>query len=398
MKILYHHRTLGDGAEGIHIAALVDAFCALGHEVKVASMIGGQTNITTQRTRFLELVKRKLPRSLYEVMELGYSVVGHCMLMAAIREWKPDLIYERYTLFNMAGIVTARRSGIPIILEMNAPLAYERVQYERLSLPRMARASERFICAQASRVVVVSTPLKAYLVDQGVPTSQIMVLPNGADPNMFKPDAVARVAIREQFGIPIDATVAGLVGILRPWHGIELLLEAVAGIAEQRGNLRVFIVGDGPSRSDLQQLVHARGLQKIVTFTGRIRHAEIPQYLASFDIGISPRATFYASPMKVSEYMATGIAVIAPRMPNLQDLIEDGVDGILFEPENVSELANALIILAADPARRLRLAQRARLSVLAGRTWLHNAARILCLADELAGAPVQLSKSVVPFL
>jgi glycosyltransferase involved in cell wall biosynthesis len=149
-----------------------------------------------------------------------------------------------------------------------------------------------------------------------------------------------------------------------------------------RKDIHILIVGDGPCRSDLEHLTCFRGIEKIVTFTGRVPHGDIPQYINAIDIGVSPRTTFYASPMKVLEYMAASIAVVAPHMPNLQDLITDGVNGVLFEPENIDALSATLSSLICDPQRREQLGQSARATVLASRTWRHNAARVIELIDK----------------
>jgi glycosyltransferase involved in cell wall biosynthesis len=376
MRILYHHRTLGDGAEGIHVASMVKAFTRLGHDVRVSSLIGEQTNVSTPRTRRLSSFVRLTPRPVYEVMELGYSVVGYRALWKQIRAWKPDLLYERYSLFNLAGVAVARRAGIPLILEVNAPLAWERAHYEQLSLRRVAAWSERYVCSSADLVEVVSTPLREHLEQLGVPGERVVVVPNGADPGVFRPDAAARQEIRRRFAIPDDRVVVGFSGILRPWHGVELLLEAVGSIAGGR-RIHVLVVGDGPSRSSFEALARERGLGGCVTVTGRVPHQDIPKYVAAFDIGVSPRATFYASPMKVPEYMACGVPVIAPRTPNLADLIQDGRDGCLFEAESVSALAGALARLVDDHAIRAQLGAAARAAIVNGRTWEHNAASVL---------------------
>jgi glycosyltransferase involved in cell wall biosynthesis len=361
---------------------MVEAFRALGHEVRVAAVIGEQTNITTARTRFLGRLSHWMPRPAYEVMELGYSLAGYRMLRKHLQNWPADVLYERYTLFNHAGLAAARRTGRPLILEVNAPLAYERAVYERLCLQRLARQCERALCSRADLVIAVSTPLKDYLVEQGVTESRIVVLPNGVEPGRFCPEACARRAMRARLRIPAHAVVVGFVGILRPWHGVELLLEAAAKLSGKRHGAHFLIVGDGPSRASLEGVVRARGLERRVTFTGRVPHSDIPQYIATCDIGVSPRTTFYASPMKVLEYMATGIAVIAPRLPNLQDLIQDGVNGMLFQPEDADNLSAALQALIDDPQRRCQLGQRARATVLRGRTWQHNAARIIELVQK----------------
>lgn len=383
MNILYHHRTLGDGAEGVHVSAIVEAFRALGHNVKLTSLIGEEVAVSTPRVRMLEHIRRYMPRTLYEVMEIGYSVAGYRLLTNQIDGWKPEFLYERYMLFNLAGLMAARRLGIPLVLEVNAPLAYERTQYERLSLKRAAQLFERSLFRSADLVLTVSTPLKDYVVQQGVPSANVFVLPNGTKAELFRPNTTARAAIRQRFTIPFDGVVVGFVGILRPWHGVELLLEAFSRIDHSLGAVFLLVVGDGPSQTQLEQLAQSLGLANKVIFTGRIPHRQVADYLAAFDIAVSPRATFYASPMKILEYMATGLAVIAPHMPNVQDLISDGVDGILFKAEDAHELANSLATLVRDRALRIRLGEKARAAIVDHRTWIHNAKQILDLVGQL---------------
>ena len=385
MKILYHHRTLGDGAEGIHVSAMVQAFRDLDHAVQVSALIGGATNVSTTRTRVLTRLRRAVPNVAYETMELGYSFVGRRSLIRAITGWRPDLIYERYTLFNYAGVLAAARAGLPIVLEVNAPLAHERTVYERLTLKRLAKRSERQICSRADLVVAVSTPLKQYLVHEGVPADRIIVVPNGADPSVFKPDEKARLEVRRRHHIPPEAIIIGFTGILRPWHGVDMLVRALALLAQRppAAPCYLLIVGDGPSRPDIERIAVDSGVRQRVVVTGRVPHDQIPAYVAAFDVAVSPRATFYASPMKVPEYMAAGTAVVAPDMPNLTDLITDGVNGTLFAAESVDALAGALHSLMSDARRRQNLSCAARASILNRRTWRHNAAAVLRTLAEV---------------
>jgi glycosyltransferase involved in cell wall biosynthesis len=378
MNILYHHRTLGDGAEGIHVSSMVEAFRGLGHDVRIAAMIGERTNVATTRTRLFQQVRRWTPQPAFEILELAYGVAGSQRLIAEIARWPPSVIYERYMLFNTAGVTAAERFKIPLLLEVNAPLAWERARYERLSLKRTARRYERMICSRADRVLVVSTPLKEYLANEGVPEGRIAVVPNGADPERFRPLPDARARMRERLSVKPDELVVGFSGILRPWHGVELLIDAAAALPPAvRRRVRLLIVGDGPSRATLGELAAKRGLANAVIFSGRVPHSEVPEYLAAFDVGVSPRATFYASPMKVPEYMAMGIPVIAPRTPNLKDLIDDGRTGTMFEPEKADALASALTELLESQDTRERLASAARREIVDRRTWRHIALRAL---------------------
>jgi glycosyltransferase involved in cell wall biosynthesis len=377
MNILYHHRTLGDGAEGIHVASMVKAFRELDHDVKLASLIGEQVASSTSRARIVDQLRNVLPRALYETMEMAYSAAGYRLLTRQVNGWKPAFIYERYTLFNLAGLMAARRLGIPLVLEVNSPLAYERAQYETLRLKRAARFFERFLFRRAELVLAVSTPLKEYIIGQGASPEKVVVMPNGTDPSFFRPDTFTRDQLRRRLDLPLNAVVVGFVGILRPWHGVDLLIDAFAKVQNPAERMYLLIVGDGPSQSALEKLSRLRGLQERVIFTGRVPHQEVARYLTAMDIAVSPRATFYASPMKVLEYMATGIAVIAPRMPNLQDLISDQVDGILFQPENVEELTSSVQALVQNGTFRRRLADNARRKIENDRTWVNNAKRTL---------------------
>lgn len=377
MKILYHHRTLGDGAEGIHVSAIVDAFKSVGHETKVVAMIGEKTNVATSRGRLLSSLRKWMPGVVSEVFELGYTLLGYRMIRNNLSDWKADFIYERYTLFNFSGLLAAWRTNIPLVLEVNSPLAYERAAYEHLTLKRLARQCERFICSKAALVVVVSTPLKEHLIQQGMVGDNILVVPNGADVNVFKPDLTIRQTIRASLGIDQGAVVVGFVGFLRPWHGVDSLSESIWNILQKNMNLHLLIVGDGPSRADLESFIRMHGIEAYVTVTGRVSHSEIPRYVMAFDIGVSPRATFYASPMKIVEYMATGIPVVAPRISNIQDLITDGVNGLLFEPENIESLTATLESLIINPTLRQRLGVSARETVIGHRTWNHNAQSVI---------------------
>ncbi len=394
MRILYHHRTLGDGAEGIHIDAMIKTFRQLGHEVQVVALVGDRSDCTTvnasgQPQRRWTMVSRLLPGVAYELAEIAYNIVGQQAVAQAIREFQPDLIYDRYNTFSTAAIDAAKRARIPVFLEVNAPVAYERTKYERrpLWLKGLARRYERRICNAADHVFAVSTPLQEFLSsERGVPKSQITVIPNGVDPAKFNPSQTGN-HIRQRLGIE-NKTVIGFAGILRPWHGIELLLDAFQSLTTHSTSIHLLIVGDGTIESLLKKRVRELGLSSSVTFTGRVPFSEMNQYLAAMDIAVTPRATFYASPMKILEYMAMGIPIIAPDMPNIRDLICDGENGLLFEAENPSSLTQAFSKLLHSPNLRTRIGRNARQRVEVERNWLCIARTIIDTAKKLRFADV----------
>jgi glycosyltransferase involved in cell wall biosynthesis len=381
MKILYHHRTLGDGAEGIHVAEIVKAFRQLGHEVRVLSLIGEATNTTSSTQSRWSRVARLMPGFVYELGEMAYNLHGYLSLSRAVEEFHPDFIYDRYVSYNYSAVGTGRRYGIPVVLEVNSPYSFQKQTFdETLYFRHVLRFFERKICRDATRVVVVSTPLKKFLVSIGVPAERIVVMPNGTDPCVFHPH-IDGEPIRQQYGLE-GKIVIGFCGILRPWHGLELLLQAFAEVLPGRPDLHLLIVGDGPSRADLERLLRERGLTNHVTITGRQPHERVRVFVAAMDIAVSPRATFYASPMKILEYMGMGKAIVAPDMENIRDILTHEQDGLLFRAEDVGSLAKSLQYLIGSAARRAAFGKMARQKIEAERTWSHNAQAVVRLLEN----------------
>lgn len=385
MRILYHHRTLGDGAEGIHIREMIAAFRSLGHEVRVVALVGEDDGKSTGpgqgRWGF---VSRVIPSAVYELAELAYNVIGRRSVSRAIRAFRPDFVYDRYNSYSTGAVTAARRAGIPVILEVNAPVAYERTAYENLPLkfPGLACKYEAKICGAADRIFTVSTPLRRFLIDErGVPDDRVSVLPNGANPTSFDP-TLDGAPVRERYGIRAGV-VMGFVGILRPWHGLDLLLGAFKTLVDEGVDGHLLIVGDGPMEEPLKAEAGSMGLKSRVTFTGRVPHAEMSRHVAAMDVAVSPRATFYASPMKILEYMAMGVPTVAPRMDNIADIVTDEEDGLLFEPEEPASLTLALRRLAREPGLRRQLGDEARRKVETRLNWESNALQVIEAARAL---------------
>lgn len=401
MKVLYHHRTLGDGAEGIHIREMVTALRDLGHQVRVVSLIGEGADTTKASERRWTRVSRLIPEAVYEGAELAYNVIGRRQILSAAAEFAPDVIYDRYNSYSTAALTAANVLHVPLMLEMNAPVAYERTEYERLKLrmPNLARRYERRICRGAHHIFVVSSPLKAFVMKQyDVHSDAITVLPNGANPISFDPELVSGKEVRRYLSVG-DRPLVGFVGVLRPWHGVELLIEAVAALTRTVPDVRLLIVGDGAIEGALREHADRLGLTHQVIFTGRVPHAEVRSYIAAIDIAVSPRVTFYASPMKVLEYMALGKPVVAPALENIRDIIDPGRTGVLFEAESVDALTAALLQLLRDGELRHRIGHAARESVVRERNWTMNARRVIHQAESLlsthAASPPPTPESLI---
>ncbi len=384
MRILYHHRTLGDGAEGIHIQSIVNGLRNLGHEVKVVSLVGEQTQFRKSqeaKESFWDKVRAKIPGPVYELAEIAYNLKGLGMLQKAIDSFRPDIIYDRYAHFSFSALWAAKRNNLPLILEVNSPYSIQKRQWEKLYFPGLSRMGEEKIFNAAPHIIVVSTPLKKIVMDYGVPEERITVLPNGTDPERFNPK-VDDAELRKELGLE-GRVVLGFVGILRRWHNIDKLIEVLEEIDLPEYNATMIFLGDGPSYHELVEFNRQKGHEDWIRFLGRIPHAEIQKYIAMMDIAISPHATPYSSPMKILEYMAMEKAILAPDMENIRDILKDGHNALLFTPDDRTALKEKLLVLIKDRALREKLGQNARKDVIEKFTWQGNARKTAEIAEKL---------------
>ena len=288
-----------------------------------------------------------------------------------------DLVYERYSLWSFAAMEHAATAGIPGLLEVNAPLIEEQATYRGL---RDAGGADRVaarVFRAASVLLAVSTEVAAWLERRGVAPDRVHVIPNGVDTARFRPDV--RPAVPGTLG----SFTVGFVGSMKPWHGLDVLVEAFARLHGRVPDARLLLVGDGPARAAACADLSARGLGGVVHCTEAVPPLEVPGLLTSLDAAVAPYACangFYFSPLKVYEYMAAGRAVVASRVGQLQTVVQHDVNGLLCPPGDAAALAAGLERLRSEPAVRARLGRAARATVLGNHTWDAVAARVLELA------------------
>lgn len=379
MRILYHHRTQADDAQGVHIYEMVKAFKDLGHEVDIVALVqvdgkGGKK----VRGGYWGWIAAYIPRWVYELMSLAYNVYGYASLCRTISARKPDLIYERYALNTFCGIWASRRFGIPLLLEVNAPLYYEQASLGRLVFKRFAQYAERWICSNSRRTIVVSHVMKEFLTRNAVCGDRISVIPNAIDPRKFHP-GVSGNLVRQQYGLE-NKLVIGFVGWFRKWHGLEMLLNIMCQAEFAGRGVRLLLVGDGPAFADLYRFAREHDILSFVVFTGPVARDRIPEHIAAMDIAIQPSVTEYACPIKIIEYMSMGKCIVAPDQPNIREILRDGKNSYLFKPDDQEDLKNVLIRATESRKAQQRLGNNAYQALLKGKyLWSANADKALTL-------------------
>ena len=300
-----------------------------------------------------------------------------------------DFVYERYSLWSYSGMEYAQKMGIPGILEVNAPLIAEQEKHRGLVHRDQAEAVARRVFEAATEIIAVSRAVKDYLGQYVADKSKIHVIPNGVNAQRFSTNlSLGNVPLSSKFTV-------GFVGSLKPWHGLPILIDGFARFHRNYPHTRLLIVGDGPERDRLLQEIEARNLQSAVYLTGAVSPETVPQWLAQMDVAVAPypdSENFYFSPLKVYEYMAAGLPVIASRLGQLIEIIDDGVNGLLSPPGDIVALATALEKLWRSPSLRRRLGDSAREKILHHHTWDRVVERILSLASSQQREVTEVSR------
>jgi glycosyltransferase involved in cell wall biosynthesis len=381
MRILFHHRIASRDGQAVHIEELIAALRRQGHET---ILVGPPSFMSTGfggSNPLVDRIKRSFPGALYELSEIGYNAKAFLRLRAAVRAHRPDIIYERFSLFLLAGLWMHRLSGIPMLLEVNSPLYEERTKNDGLRLRRLGRWAQRLLWNHVDHILPVTHVMAGIVTDYGVRPSSITVIPNGIDPERFPANTDVGSA-KAALGLP-PRLILGFTGFIRGWNAVHRLIDFVA-LHYARFDLHVLVVGDGPACNSLQEYAGERGVADRLTIAGVVQRDHVARYVAAFDIAVLPGLTSYSSPLKLFEYLQLGRAIVAPDTENICEILTHGRDALLFDPAEEGGLEKALLRLCADATLRAELGCSARQTISSkSLTWSSNAKRVVAVAEAV---------------
>jgi len=331
----------------------------------------------------------------------GPTPVGEWREVAALRrrvlevaaEWKPDLIHAHSpALVGLAASLAARRLGLPFLYEIRAfweDAAVGNGTGREGSLKyRAVRALESHVVARADAVAVICEGLRADLVARGVAPDKIMVSPNGVDLELFGAPPPPDRALAAQLGLG-DAEVIGFIGSFYDYEGLDDLVAAMPELIERCPRAALLLVGGGPMEAAIRRQAEMSPVADRIHFVGRVPHQEVDRYYSLIDVLAYPRKsmrlTDLVTPLKPLEAMAQRRLVAASDVGGHRELIEQGVTGLLFPPDDPSALAAALAELLQDRSVWEERRDVARAFVERERNWAVNVARYRPVYERLAG-------------
>ena len=235
-------------------------------------------------------------------------------------------------------------------------MALERRQYGGLSWPRLANWTERYVWRNADVVLPVTQVLADYMVSQGVSRDRIVVIPNGINREHYL-DLPSTEDAKKKLGLT-GKLVIGFTGFVREWDRLDRIVRWISKQSLESG-VHLLVVGDGPARTEIEACAQRLGVADRLSFTGVVRREEVPAVAMAFDIALQTALVPYASPLCLFEYLVLAKAIVAPDQPNHHEILVDGIDSILYDPQSEQGIESALDALLGDPLLRQRIAAAA---------------------------------------
>jgi len=305
---------------------------------------------------------------------------------------RPAYIYERLGLGSYAGALLSQEFKIPYIVEYNGSEISMRRSFDgsRYIYESVYLLTEELAFRQATMISVVSEEIKKTLLARGIPEAKILVNPNGADLDAYRPPAPEeRRALRQELGLPPDGCVVGFTGTFGGWHGVDVLAAAIPRICDANPEVTFLLIGDGNFKYQVDETVTAHGLERRVISVGRVPQSEGARMLKACDIYVSPHSShmvdskFFGSPTKIFEYMAMGGGIVASNLEQIGVVLSPALtaaqlrDGatvgnersVLCRPGDVDDFVEAVTLLSKRRDLCVQLGRNARQAVADNYSW-----------------------------
>ncbi len=283
-----------------------------------------------------------------------------------------DVVYERYSLGHRAGLDLARRLDVPFVLEVNAPLVDEANRHRPGSVADDDAAIERSLLAAADLVITVSTGLTDWVAPHR--SGPTLTLPNGFEPAWFP--------TRARTTEPRFPLV--FLGHPKPWHGADRLIDLMIDLAAMGHRPDMLVIGGGSGAEALRAAAATAGVGERLHVTGALAPEQATLLLGECGIGLAPyrrQEPFYFCPLKVVDYLAAGLPVVATRQGDIPALVGDG--GIVVDPDDDADLVAAVALLLESSSMRASMGASGRAGAWSTMTWDHVARRTIDAIERL---------------
>lgn len=281
------------------------------------------------------------------------------------------MVWEQHDFFPGKGYELAKKYKAPFIIYVHAPQVWESSKWgvKRPGWGRILEKLEIRALSRADVVACVSEKVAKKIQQMGVPKEKIKVSPMGVNVDIFK--NIDSSNIIEKYSLE-DKFVIGWTGSFRSFHGLDILIKVFKQVSDKIENSRLMLVGDGFEKKNMEKLATELGIYEQVIFCGRKTFTEIPKFVNIFDLAIvstSRNTNFHYSPLKLREFLAAGIATLAPNAGEIPEIFKDNIHLKLYTVGEITETAETIIDLAKSPKKRKELGRNGKLFIKENATW-----------------------------
>ncbi len=392
--VLHNSLPYSSGGYATRSHGVISGLKEAGYDVVVATRPGFPLDIkpelTAEQIPLIDIVDgteyhRNLAIQRKNLTALSYMQQAADELEKQFVVLQPEIVMAASNhITGIPALIAARRLGIPFIYEVRGLWEITRLsrdaEFESKPAFKIQMLLEAACCKQADYVFTLTTPMKEELINRGVDSDKIEIIPNSCDPCRFIPTK-KDIGLASKIGIPLNIPVIGYIGTFVDYEGLEDLAKACGLLKAQGQEFRLLLVGNenasgqdrGPITLEIERIAKECNFIDWLIMPGRVPHEDVESYYSLVDIAVFPRKPLpvceMVSPMKPLEALAVEKAVLISSVRALAEMIQDGKTGLVFEKGNVFDLAEKLKLLMNDSSLRELLGKAGREWVKSHRTW-----------------------------
>ncbi|HEY65356.1 MAG TPA: glycosyltransferase family 4 protein [Caldilineae bacterium] len=381
----------------VRIRGQAEALQRRGHQIRIVTYPAGRDILG------LDIIRPPI-LSRHRQMPVGSSwrkilldTILFPIILGVTRRFRPHVIHAFLHEGALLGLLPARWTRVPLVFDFQGSLTGEMLDHgflsQRSPLLGVWRRLERWIDHQPDVILASSQhATKMLSIRFGVSSTRVRAVPDSVDPEEFRPpqpaDRPRLDALRARWHLPVDRPIIVYLGLLAPYQGIDLLLEAARILLKERlaslPELPHFLIMGFPHVDRYSQQARTLGIAQHVTFTGKIPFEEAPAYLRLGTIAVATKLSETEGSGKLLTYMATGLPVVAFDTPVHREYLSEW--GAYARPGDPVDLADAIQTLLTSPERARRLGEALRARAMQSFNWDVAARQILDAYAEVCGA------------
>lgn len=318
---------------------------------------------------------------------LTYLLASAVVLLRMMRREEPDWLLWFDSPGQAAPLWCTALTRCPYVLFVNGLPSEELTGLWRLSpIRRLVEWALKCAVRRAQAVVSVCREIPLWMERQwGLGPSRWTVIRNGVDPAVYLP--CDKAAARRRLGLAANRRYIGFVGGFFPWHGLDILVEAMAIVRREAPDATLLLVGEGQTRASLESLASERGLGDAIRFVGRVKFDDVAWWIGATDVCVvlhRPVRFYAGDSMKLWEYLACARPVVASDGEGYGDFVVRIGGGVSVKGDCPADLADALLQMLRDPRMAERMGMAGRAAVVHAHTWDARAKQL----EQLMGVPI----------